>query len=80
MKKYAILEFLDKDISIVPSCWLSDNKKSCFWPVKKFASHQIKCTIPQRNWEEHEVVKIIGYSSRLTYLFIICFILLVCQS
>lgn len=68
MKKYSIVEFEEKNVCVVPSCWISDDRKTCAWPPKKLSSLRKKCSSPQDNWESYAIVKIYGSSSKLVCL------------
>lgn len=68
-KKYAIIEFED-GLQIVPSCWIDENKITCWWPshltsktdVTRAVLHE---TMPQEDdkWSKLTIVKIFGSSS-----------------
>lgn len=64
MKKYAILEFENHDISIVPSSWISEDKEFCYWPPKKVEKYRKNCEMPNPNWSTYQVIKIYGYASK----------------
>lgn len=63
MKKYAIVEFIHKEISIVPVIWISEDRKSCVWPPKKSKKLCESCSPVQPGWISYDIIKICGYSS-----------------
>lgn len=58
MAKYAVFAF-DKDnaVSVVPSCWLTNSGKKCYWPPYRDYSKVVKAmknrTAPQDSWEQY---------------------------
>lgn len=75
MKKFAIVGFDNAQISIVPSCWLTEDKKLCAWPPRNFVSSCKACKLPEDDWTNYNIVKIYAYASK--YLFCISINLLI---
>jgi len=49
---YAVVEYLEEgSVAAIPYCWLTDNKRSAYWPTD-FSKHQVeksrqRCTSPE---------------------------------
>lgn len=67
-KKYAIVEFEDKQVSTIPSNWLTEDM-SCFWPPKKIKKYIKSCENPHTDWVLYKIVKIFGYTSKFFYFY-----------
>lgn len=64
---FYVVEFND-GLAIVPSLWLSDDKKFCDWPLfgtqKRIVQAQKKIMVPS-NWPAYEVKKVHGHAGML---------------
>jgi len=76
MKPYAVVTFVNdsstelESSSEVPSCWLSEDLKQCWWPItKNVGPHITKKSVPdkynERKWQLHDI-KFIGFYDKLT--------------
>ena len=59
-KEFAVVEFQDETIEIVPFYWLCKHNTKCFWPRKKVQNfqHLVSKNIPIRDtshYTEHDI-------------------------
>lgn len=69
MARFTIVLFED-GLQLVPSIWLTPNKKSCKWPpytndikIKKAINNEESST---ESWSMHKVLRLFGTSSNVT--------------
>lgn len=76
MKAFSVIKFtVENSVEAVPSTWLSDNNKSCFWPnksvknVKKLLADSR--SLPGGDWDcfEVELIKEYGKLKQFFLLF-----------
>ncbi len=55
---YCIVSFTEEDdvISVIPSSWLCDNNKKCFWPPFPAGPVIKKCKAPVSTWNKVQVI------------------------
>ena len=60
MAKYAVVEFEDeKEVSVVPSAWMTDEDTKCYWPPYRKTAKVTKAIkegySPKDNWIKYTV-------------------------
>lgn len=71
---YAVVEFKQKECTVILLMWLDSEKKKCYWPPVK-NEQQLKLNlihgiIPENNWKMYDIEKIhytAGISKLLTF-------------
>lgn len=67
MQRFAIVEFED-GLQLVPSAWMSDNEKECFWPphtsLSKINRAISNCEVVSDNWQTLKIIRIFGTASK----------------
>ena len=69
MNYYSVVEFPvvgkeETEVEVVPTLWLFENEKKCYWPtnknadkVSKFVSNR---TVPDDSWTIYDVLRVFG--------------------
>lgn len=71
MRDFAIILDEEDDIRVIASKWLTEDKKSMFWPPFKKASDVTDAVIQLRdvgkNWKTYPITKLIKFNGRLLF-------------
>lgn len=58
-------EYNDNTYSVIPTFWLKEDDKYCYWPRKNIRNYIIKCKKPEDNWIIYPVTVLAKYGTYL---------------
>lgn len=71
IQMFSIVEFEDRSVSFVPTKWLQDGGKNCFWPTgldtKKMNLYRQENFTPKKEWGVYSVKRIFCTASTYSY-------------
>lgn len=67
--KFAVVEFEENELAVVPETWLDAMNKMCRWPKAK-TTERITAAVnrgvdPEETWDSYRVVRIFGKYGKL---------------
>lgn len=65
MPKFAIVELNGEKTTLLPSIWLSNDRKSCLYPPENVKEHQERCSFPEANWLNYAITRIFCWTDSM---------------
>lgn len=63
---YAVVEFEDLSVSVIPTIWLSKDNKCCVWPPSSADQRKLQKnkSIPQPDWKSYKVNRVFCWEGK----------------